>query len=129
MCFFLSRNQEDTQTTKSPPRRKPELVAWVNLPMAVGEKSTSQKFSISNRAVSGLNAMPTGYCIHPLATRIHRAERLEPMATIHVEKRWNPLDTRFHPKNMTAKKVASMKKAKMPSAARGAPKMSPTIHE
>jgi hypothetical protein len=39
------------------------------------------------------------------------------------------LETRFQPKNITAKKVASMKKAKIPSAARGAPKMSPTIHE
>src|SRR6056297_1409899 len=97
--------------------------------MAVGEKRTCQKFSISNRAVSGLKAMPTGYCIHPLATRIHRAERFDPMATIQVEKRWNPLETRFQPKNMTAKKVASMKKAKMPSAASGAPKISPTIQE
>ena len=32
-------------------------------------------------------------------------------------------------KTMTAKKVTSRKKAKMPSAASGAPKMSPTIHE
>ena len=37
--------------------------------------------------------------------------------------------TLFQPKNITAKKVASMKKARMPSMARGAPNMSPTNQE
>ena len=73
--------------------------------------------------------MPVGNCIHPLATSIHRAERLEPMATIHVDRRWKPFETLFQPKNMTAKNVASRKKATIPSMARGAPKMSPTIQE
>ncbi len=37
--------------TKRAPTTKLELVAWVNLAIATGEKSTSQKFCISNRAV------------------------------------------------------------------------------
>ena len=53
--------------------------------MATGEKSISQKFCISNRAVSGLNSIPTGYCIQALATRIHKADKLEPTATIQVD--------------------------------------------
>lgn len=37
--------------------------------------------------------------------------------------------TLFHPKNMTAMKVASMKNASIPSMAKGAPNMSPTNQE
>ena len=55
--------------------------------MAVGESSTAQKSDISLRAVIGLNSMPTGFCIHAFATRIHKAEMLEPMNTIQVETR------------------------------------------
>ena len=73
--------------------------------------------------------MPTGYCIHALATRIHQAEIVAPKPVSQVEARWKPLLTLFHPKNMTAMNVASMKKARMPSMASGAPKMSPTNHE
>src|SRR5210317_1289269 len=123
----LSRNHDETATTKSAATWKLELVAWVNLLMATGDSRTSQKFCISKRALSGLNAMPTGYCIQAFATRIHKAERFEPRATIQVANRWVFLETRSQPKNMTAKNDASRKKAKIPSAARGAPKMSPTI--
>ncbi len=70
-----------------------------------------------------------GYCIHALATRIHNADRLAPMAVSHVEARWKPRLTRPQPKNMTAKNVASRKKAMMPSIASGAPKISPTKWE
>ena len=52
-----------------------------------------------------------------------------PMAVSHVEARWKPLLTLPQPKNITATKVASMKKAKIPSMASGAPNMSPTNHE
>ena len=48
------------------------------------------------------------------------------MAVSHVAVRWKPFETLFHPKNMMAMKVLSMKKAMMPSTASGAPKMSPT---
>ena len=34
--------------------------------------------------VSGLKAAPTGFCIQPLAIRIHSADRLVPSATSHV---------------------------------------------
>ena len=55
-----------------------------NLLIAVGEKSTSQKLTISFLAVSGLNCMPTGFCIHALATSIHNAEIFAPIAYSNV---------------------------------------------
>ena len=73
--------------------------------------------------------MPTGYCIHELATRIHHALRLAPKAVSHVAARCWPAENFFQPKNITAKNVLSQKKAKIPSMARGAPKMSPTNQE
>jgi len=73
-----------------------------------------------------LNEHPTGYCIQLLATRIHSAERLAPMAVSHVAERWKPRLTLSQPKNITATKVDSRKKAMIPSMASGAPKMSPT---
>ena len=97
--------------------------------MAKGERATSKKLTISLRIVSGLKAQPTGYCIHALATRIHQAEMVAPRPVSQVEARWKPGDTFFQPKNMTATKVDSMKKATIPSIASGAPKMSPTNHE
>ena len=109
-----------------PPSTQPADTAWKNLLTATGERTSAQKSSMTLRAVSGSNFMPTGYCIHELATRIHSAEIEAPMAVSQVEARWNRLLTLFQPKNMTAMKVASMKKAMMPSMASGAPKMSPT---
>ena len=97
--------------------------------MAKGERATSAKDTISLRMVSGLNSQPTGYCIHAFATRIHQAEMVAPRPVSQVEARWKPGETFFQPKNITATKVDSMKKATMPSMASGAPKMSPTSHE
>ncbi len=88
-----------------------------------------QKSSITLRIWSGSKAMPTGFCIQALATSIHSAERLTPIATSQVEARWKPRLTLFQPKNITATNVASMKKASIPSMASGAPNMSPTNHE
>ena len=48
------------------------------------------------------------------------------MIVSHEEAKWKPLLTLPHPKNITAMKVDSMKKARIPSIARGAPKISPT---
>ena len=78
------------------------------------------------RMVWGLKANPTGFCIQPLAIRIHRADRLEPSATMTVVSRCMGLDSFSQPKNMTPTKVASRKKAIRPSIASGAPKTSPT---
>ena len=91
-----------------------------------GLSATSKKFSISILAVAGLNFMPIGYCIQPFAMRIQSALKFEPIATSQVEMRWNFLLTLSQPKNITAKNVASIKNASMPSIASGAPKMSPT---
>ena len=115
--------------TKTEASTYPDEIVCKNLLMATGENRTSQKLTISFLAVSGLNFIPAGYCIQPLATRIHNAERLDPKATSQVESRWNFLLTLFHPKNITAIKVLSRKKAMMPSMASGAPKMSPTNQE
>ena len=106
-----------------------ETTVWKNLPTAKGEKATAQKSTISVRIVSGLNSQPTGFCIHALATRIHQAEMVAPRPVSHVEARWKPRLTFFQPKYITATNVDSMKKATMPSMAKGAPKMSPTNHE
>ena len=84
---------------------------------------------ISLRMVSGLNSQPTGHCIQALATKIHHAEMVAPSPVSHVEAKWKPLLTLFQPKNITATKVDSIKKATMPSTANGAPKMSPTNQE
>src|SRR5665647_8092 len=127
--LFFNKNQALTPMTKTDARTYPEDIVCRNLLIATGEKSTSQKFTISLRAVSGLNFIPAGYCIQPLATRIHNADKFDPKATIQVESRWNFLLTLFQPKNMTAIKVLSRKKAMIPSIASGAPKMSPTNHE
>ena len=105
------------------------MTVWQNLSTAKGDKATSANDTISLRIVSGLNAHPTGYCIHAFATRIHHAEMVAPKPVNHVAAKWKPADTFFQPKNMTATNVLSMKKATIPSTANGAPKMSPTNHE
>ena len=125
----LSRNQQLTATVNTAPMIHEEVTVWQNLSTANGEKATALKLVISKRIVSGLNCWPMGYCIQLLATRIHHAEMVAPRPESQVEARWNPFDTFFQPKNMTATNVLSMKKASMPSMARGAPKTSPTIQE
>ena len=78
------------------------------------------------RMVCGLKAAPTGFCIQPLAIRIHSAEKLEPMATAQVAIRWPTLESLSQPKKNRPTKVASRKKAISPSMASGAPNTSPT---
>ncbi|CUQ53172.1 Uncharacterised protein [Segatella copri] len=64
-----------------------------------------------------------------MATRIHQAEMVAPSPVSQVEARWKPRLTLSQPKNITATKVLSMKNARMPSMARGAPNTSPTNQE
>ena len=123
---FFHRYQQLTPTTNKAPSTQPERTVWKNLLTAIGEVATAQKSTISLRAVSGLNSIPTGYCIHALATSIHQAEMVAPKPVSHVEAKWKPRLTFCQPKNITAMNVASMKKATIPSIASGAPKMSPT---
>ena len=115
-----------TPTTNTAASTQPDSTLWKNLLTAIGEVATAQKSTISLRAVSGLNSMPTGFCIHALATRIHQAEIVAPSPVSQVDARWKRLLTLSQPKNMTAINVASIKKAKIPSMASGAPKISPT---
>ena len=126
---FFNRYHPLTAITNAAPTTHDEITVWRNLSTANGERATSAKLVISLRTVSGLNSQPTGFCIHALATRIHHADMVAPRPVSHVDARWKPADTFFHPKNITATKVLSMKNATMPSTARGAPKMSPTNHE
>ena len=124
-----SRYQALTPTTNSAARVNDEVTVWKNLLTATGERATSANEVISLRTVSRLKSQPTGCCIQALATRIHQAERLAPMAVSQVAVRWKRLETFSQPKNITATNVASRKKAKIPSMASGAPKMSPTKWE
>ena len=126
---FFSKYQQLTPTQNTAPNTHVERTVWMNLSTATGERATSRKLVISLRTVSGLNSCPTGYCIHEFATRIHHAEMVAPSPVSHVDAKWKPFDTLFHPKNMTATKVDSMKNATIPSMASGAPKTSPTNHE
>ncbi|CSC94733.1 Uncharacterised protein [Vibrio cholerae] len=76
--------------------------------------------------VSKLNSEPTGFCIQPFATRIHRAEKFEPNATNQVTTKCCRLESLSHPKKNKPTNVDSRKKATSASIASGAPKMSPT---
>ena len=129
ISLFFRRYQQLTATTKVAPMIQDEVTVWVNLLMANGESATSRNEVISKRMVSGLNSCPTGYCIQALATRIHQAEMVAPSPVSQVEARWKPRLTLSQPKNITATKVLSMKNARMPSMARGAPNTSPTNQE
>jgi len=123
---FFHRYQQLTPTTNTAASTQPDNTLWKNLLTAIGEVATAQKSTISLRAVSGLNSMPTGFCIQAFATRIHQAEIVAPSPVSQVEARWKRLLTLSQPKNITAMNVASIKNARMPSIASGAPKMSPT---
>ncbi len=124
-----SRYQALTPVTKTAASANDDRSVWVNLLIATGEKSTSVKEVISKRTCSGSKVQPAGYCIQALATRIQSADTAAPTAVSHVAVRCAPRLTRSQPKNMTARKVVSRKKATMPSMASGAPKMSPTKWE
>ena len=128
-CRRLSKYQQLTPVTNTAPVIQPLVTAWANFVAASGANATAKKSIISLRTVSGLNSMPTGCCIQLFATSIHHAESVAPTPVSQVEARWKLRLTLFQPKNMTAMNVASMKKARMPSMANGAPKMSPTNHE
>ena len=123
---FFHRYQQLTPTTNTAASTQPDSTLWKNLLTAIGEVATAQKSTISLRAVSGLNSIPTGFCIQAFATRIHQAEIVAPSPVSQVEARWKRLLTLSQPKNITAMNVASIKNARIPSIASGAPKMSPT---
>ncbi len=78
------------------------------------------------RIVSALKAAPTGFCIQPLAIRIHSAERLVAKARNHVTTRCVTRETRSQPTKNKPTSVASRKNAISPSIASGVPNTSPT---
>jgi len=78
------------------------------------------------RMLSTLNFAPTGYCIQPLATRIHSAERLVASASSQVTTRCCSRVVRVQPMKNTPISVPSRKNAISPSIASGVPNTSPT---
>src|SRR5690554_3579634 len=87
ICRFLRRYHDDTPTTNEDPTAKHAITVCRNLLIATGESATAQKSTISFLTVSGLNSIPTGYCIQAFATNIHSAESTAPKNTIHVDRR------------------------------------------
>ena len=85
--FFFKINQALTPATNKEATIYEEITVCKNLFTATGFIRTAQKSTISFRIVSGLNSIPTGCCIQPFATKIHNAERLEPIATNQLESR------------------------------------------
>src|SRR5664279_808895 len=67
--------------------------------------------------------------MNELATRIHRADRLDPKATSQMAATWSGLEILFQPKVHKPRKVDSRKNASNASIASGAPKISPTKRE
>ena len=54
---------------------------------------------------------PAGVCIQEFALRIQKAESSVPAATAMLERKWIRGGTRFAPKSMMPRKLASRKKA------------------
>ncbi len=69
---------------------------------------------------------PVGVCIHELRARIQKAESVVPTATASAETRCTPGLTRFMPKSMIPRNVASRKKAVKISYDSRGPAMAPT---
>ncbi len=84
---FFNKYQQLIPSTNKAPTIQPDNTVWKNLLMATGDKATAQKSNISLRTVSGLKCIPTGYCIHALAIKIQRAERVAPIIVSQVEAR------------------------------------------
>lgn len=69
---------------------------YARIYFATGFNQRSIKLVISIRIVSKLNSDATGFCIQPLATKIHIAEKLEPNATQYVVNKCLAFDKRSH---------------------------------
>ena len=95
---FFSRYQQLMPTTKKHPAPSRTIPYGRIYLTATGDVATAQKSTISLRTVSGLNSMPTGCCIHALATRIHQAEIVAPKPVSQVEAIGKRLLTLPHPK-------------------------------
>src|SRR5258707_14183774 len=70
---------------------------------------------------------PAGVCIHELSARIQNAETVVPKATMTVETMCTQSGTRFIPKSITPRNVASRKKAESTSKESSGPAMAPTV--
>ena len=127
---------------KNEPMMKLPISTWLSRLTVEGLKTTAQKSVISARMtvwpsmtqgwplrIMGTIWWPAGVCCQLLATTIQTEEKIEPSATMQVEKKCIFGLTRSQPKTSTARKPDSRKNAKMPSAARAEPNTSPTNRE
>ncbi len=73
------------------------------------------------------NTWPAGVCIQELSARIQNAETVVPNATTEQAAMCTQSGTRFMPKSMMPRKVASRKKAVSTSYERSGPAMAPTV--
>src|SRR5690554_3982516 len=105
------------------------MITWENLTTVEGLKIASLKLVISARFNVSLNVNPAGVCCQEFAARIQNADKLVPRAIIIDEKNLKPLEILSLPNTSNPIKVDSRKNANTPSAANGAPKISPTYLE
>src|SRR3972149_8714792 len=120
--------QAEMLMMKKPPMIRQPIHTCTRRCMDEGLKTIAQKSTISARVIGtpsttqgtpsrsiGTMWCPAGVCCQELATTIQIDEKIEPRATMHVEKKCARGLTRSHPKTKIARKPDSRKKAKMPS--------------
>ena len=125
----LSTYQAEIPITKNAPTTQQAATVWKKRGKVDGlnvalKKSTSWTFWTPFASVT--IRKPSGVCIHELATRIQNADSVVPTKTSRPPIQRTVELTRWRPNRTTPTKADSRKKANMPSAASGAPKMSPT---
>src|SRR3954452_11992186 len=134
-CLRCSRYHGEMLITKNEPRTNAPVSVCVSRSSVDGLKTTPQKSAVSARIVCKPFRVivtilwPAGVCCQLFATIIHTAENIDPIATIHVARKWNLGVTLSQPKTSTARKPDSRKNAKIPSAASAEPNTSPTNRE
>src|SRR6266511_6141092 len=85
----------------------------------LGLPTSAKKLTSSARWLASLITKPTGCCIQPLASKIHRAERFDPIATSQIEAKCTFSGTLPSPKTQMPRNVDSSKNASKASIANG----------
>ena len=83
---FLIKYHALTPKTNKAPTIQLDHTVCKNLFNAKGDNK-AQKSTISFRTVSGLNSIPTGFCIQAFATKIQNADNVAPTIVNHVDAR------------------------------------------
>src|ERR1035437_308575 len=127
-----STYQAEMPIRKNAPTTQQAVTVWKKRGRVEGlktalKKSTSWTFCTPLAPVTSLK--PSGVCIHELATRIQKADRVVPANTSRPAIHRTVELTRSRPNSTMPTKADSRKNAEMPSAASGTPRMSPTKPE